>query len=155
MTNRIDWALWRSFLEVTLSGSLSGAARRLQLTQPTVGRHIEQLEQALGHKLFLRSPQGLSPTEEALALLPEAQAMALTADNLERLGSAPADAAAGVVRIAASHVVGVEVLPEALAPLLEGHPRLEIELVLSNDNADLLRHEAELAVRMVQPKQEV
>ena len=153
MAVRIDWALWRSFLAVAETGSLSGAARRLSLTQPTVGRHVEQLEAALGRKFFLRSPQGLMPTEEALALLPEARAMALAADNLERRASAPAAGATGVVRIAASNVVGSEVLPEALGPLLDAYPGLEIEMALSNEATDLLHHEADLAVRMARPTQ--
>ncbi len=153
MTLCIDWALWRSFLAVAEAGSLSGAARRLSLTQPTVGRHIEQLEGAFGQKFFLRSPQGLMPTEEALALLPQARAMAMAADSLERQASAPAEEARGIVRIAASHVVGVELLPEALAPLVDAHPGLETELALSNENSDLLRHEADIALRMARPTQ--
>lgn len=153
MADRIDWALWRSFLAVAEQGSLSAAARRLGLAQPTVGRHVEQIEEAVGRKLFLRSPQGLAPTDAALALLPEARAMGQVARSLERMASEPAGAAGGVVRIAASHVVGAEVLPEALAPLMDAHPLLEVELALSNDSADLLRHEADLAVRMVRPTQ--
>lgn len=153
MSERIDWALWRSFLAVAETGSLSAAARRLGLTQPTVGRHVDQLEAALGVRLFLRSPQGYLPSERATALLPQARAMALTAAALARAAASPEAQGAGVVRIAASHVVGAEVLPEALAPLLAAHPGLGIELALSNDSADLLRHEADLAVRMLRPAQ--
>ena len=54
------WELFRTFLEVARDGSLSGAARKLALTQPTVGRHIDALEAALGLSLFSRSPQGLT-----------------------------------------------------------------------------------------------
>jgi DNA-binding transcriptional LysR family regulator len=67
-----DWSLYRSFLAVLQQGSLSGAARALGLTQPTIARHIETLEQGFGLKLFVRSQQGLSPTEGALALKPYA-----------------------------------------------------------------------------------
>lgn len=148
---RIDWALWRSFLAVAETGSLSAAARRLSLTQPTIGRHVEQLEAMLGQRFFLRSPRGLLPTGEALALLPEARAMALAADSLERRASAPVAEESGIVRIAASHVVGAELLPEVLGPLLDEHPALEIELALGNDNADLLRHEADIGLRMARP----
>ena len=61
-----DWTLYRTFLAVIDAGSLSGAARRLALTQPTVGRQVEALEQALGgESLFTRSPGGLAPTRAA------------------------------------------------------------------------------------------
>ncbi len=79
--------------------------------------------------------------------------MALTAESLQRRASSSSNDARGVVRLAASHVVGTEILPRLLAPLLETHPGLELELALSNSNADLLRHEADLAVRMARPTQ--
>ena len=87
MNTSIDWALWRSFLVVAETGSLSAAARTLGLTQPTLGRHIDALEAAVGQPLFLRTPQGLVPTEAAAALLPEAEAMRLTAESLARRAS--------------------------------------------------------------------
>lgn len=152
MDPSIDWALWRSFLAVAETGSLSAAARRLGLAQPTLGRHIDALEQAVGQALFLRAPQGMVPTAAACALVPEAGTMALAAASLARRAAA-GGAVQGSVRIAASHVVGAEVLPRLLAPLLEDHPGLAIELALSNEPADLARHEADLAIRMVRPGQ--
>jgi DNA-binding transcriptional LysR family regulator len=153
MKSQIDWALWRSFLAVAETGSLSAAARALGLTQPTVGRHVDTLEAAVGQTLFLRTPQGLGLTEAAAALVPEARAMQLTADSLARRAASAPEAGAGTVRFAASHVVGTEVLPTALAPLLSAHPGLAVELTLSNDSADLLRREADLAIRMARPAQ--
>ena len=153
MVGRIDWALWRSFLAVADTGSLSAAARALGLTQPTIGRHIDMLEAAVGQTLFLRTPQGLAVTEAAAALVPDARAMQLTADSLARRASSAPGGRAGTVRIAASHVVGAEVLPIVLAPLLADHPGLAVELALSNDSADLWRQEADLAIRMVRPSQ--
>lgn len=153
MSNSIDWALWRSFLAVADTGSLSAAARALGLTQPTVGRHIDMLEAEVGQTLFLRTPQGLSVTETAALLVPEARAMQLTAESLARRAASAPDAGVGTLRIAASHVVGAEVLPLALAPLLAEHRGLAVELALSNDSADLLRREADLAIRMVRPSQ--
>src|SRR5690348_15816573 len=79
------WELYRSFLAAVQEGSLSGAARTLGLTQPTLGRHLDQLEQSLGGApLFLRSQRGIRPTEAALALLPHAKAMAAAAEALVR-----------------------------------------------------------------------
>jgi DNA-binding transcriptional LysR family regulator len=152
-TAPIQWDHWRSFIAVAEQGSLSAAARMLGLTQPTVSRHIDLLEQAVGARLFLRSPQGLAPSDLGQQLLPEARGMAASAAALERTASAPADAARGVVRLTASEVVGSEILPGVLAPLLASHSGLEVELVLSNRSDDLLRREADLAVRMLRPTQ--
>ena len=149
----IRWEHWQSFLAVAAQGSLSAAARVLGLTQPTVSRHIDLLEAGVGAPLFLRSPQGMSLTELGTRLLPEARSMAAAASALERTASAPDDATRGIVRLTASEVVGSEILPALLAPLMARHPGLEVELVLSNRNEDLLRREADLAVRMVRPAQ--
>jgi len=154
MTKNIAWEYYRSLLAVLTHGSLSAAARALSITQPTVGRHIAALEQELGVALFTRSQQGLLPTELALALRPHAQAMAHTASLMERAAGGAGEGVAGVVRISASEVVGVEVLPPILARLRERHPALVVELVLSNQVQDLLRREADIAVRMVRPRQE-
>ena len=155
MTTTPDWDLYRSFLAVIDSGSLSGAARDLGIAQPTVGRHIEALEAALGGApLFTRSPGGLRPTETALALRPHAQAMASAAQALVRTASGEADSLRGVVRITASEVMGGEVLPELLTDFHESHPEVTIELALSNRPEDLLRREADIAVRMVRPTQD-
>lgn len=153
MSNGIDWALWRSFLAVAEAGSLSGAARAIGLTQPTVGRHIDTLEAAVGQTLFLRTAQGLAVTESAVALIPEARAMQMTADSLARRASSAPQVGVGTVRIAASHMVGAEVLPIALSPLLAAQKGLAVELALSNDSADLLHREADLAIRMMRPSQ--
>ncbi|HZY67239.1 MAG TPA: LysR family transcriptional regulator, partial [Devosia sp.] len=63
-----DWALWRSFAAVVAEGSLSAAGRKIGYSQPTLGRHIETLEQQLGVLLFDRTLQGLRPTATALRL---------------------------------------------------------------------------------------
>jgi len=111
-------------LAVIEAGSLSGAARALGLAQPTVGRHIEALEIALGGSpLFTRSPGGLRPTEAALALRPHAQAMAAAAETLIRTASGEADSVGGVVRVTASDIVGAEVLPPILTAFRERHGR--------------------------------
>ena len=147
------WEWYRSFLQVLESGSLSAAARALGLTQPTVGRHIGGLEAALGLGLFTRSPEGLAPTDAALALQPYARDIAATAAALRRAASGHGNGVQGTVRITASEVVGVEVLPPILARLRAQHPRLAIELALSNQPEDLLRREADIAVRMFTPTQ--
>jgi DNA-binding transcriptional LysR family regulator len=152
--NQIDWEQQRAFLAVLETGSLSGAARRLNLAQPTVRTRIEALEAALGTPLFTRSPGGLHPTERGLALREHAKAMALASDAFVRAASAAPDDVAGIVRVTASEVIAVEVLPAIFADLAREHPRLMIELSPSNRNEDVLRREADVAVRMVPPRQE-
>lgn len=154
MIKHIGWEYYRSLLAVLEHGSLSGAARAIGITQPTAGRHIAALERELGVALFIRSQQGLLPTDIALTLRPHAQAMADTAALMARAASSEGQGVAGVVRISASEVVGVEVLPPILARLRARHPALVVELVLSNRVQDLLRREADIAVRMVAPRQE-
>jgi DNA-binding transcriptional LysR family regulator len=147
------WELYRSLLAVLREGSLSGAARSLGLTQPTVGRHVQQLETALSTPLFTRSQHGLVPTDAAYALEPHARAMAGAAAALLRAVSGRASQASGVVRIAASEIIGVEVLPAILADLRVAHPGIVIELSLSDRMEDLLRRDADIAVRMARPTQ--
>ena len=148
-----DWQWYRSFLAVLDHGSLSAAARALNLTQPTLGRHIDALEASLGLKLFTRSFDGFAPTDAALALRPYAAGLKDTAAALLRAASGQGQGVRGTVRITASEVVGVEVLPPVLASLRQSHPELVVELVVSNEVGDLLRREADIAVRMVQPTQ--
>jgi DNA-binding transcriptional LysR family regulator len=149
----LGWDHYRSFLAVVRRGSLSAAARDLDLTQPTLGRHIAALEKAIGAKLFTRSQTGLKPTQTALELVPHAEAMAASAEALQRTASGEADTARGTVRVTASEIVGVEILPPILAAFRDKHPEITIELSLSNLNQDLLRREADIAIRMVKPTQ--
>lgn len=154
MTKPIGWELYRSFLAVLAEGSLSGAARALGITQPTVGRHIAALERALGQVLFTRSQTGLLATDAALALRGYAEAMHSHAAALERAAAAQGPGVSGTVRISASEVIGIEVLPPVLARLRRDHPRLTLELAPTNRVQNLLLREADIAVRMAPPKQE-
>lgn len=148
------WDLYRSFLAVLRLGSLSAAGRALGLTQPTIGRHIATLQTCLGGRvLFTRSQTGLMATAAAHELRPHAEDMAAAAAAFVRMGSGNLEETAGVVRLAAADVVGVEVLPAILAEFRYKYPNTVIELSLSNQIADLLRRDADIAVRMVRPKQ--
>lgn len=148
------WDLYRSFLAVLRLGSLSAAGRSLGLTQPTIGRHIASLQRALGGRaLFTRSQIGLLPTDAAHRLRPHAEDMAAAAAAFVRAGSANVEEAVGVVRLAAADVIGVEVVPGILSDFRSEFPGIVIELSLSNQVADLLRRDADIAVRMVRPHQ--
>lgn len=150
----LTWDHCRSFLDVWRLGSLSAAARASSLTQPTVARHITQLEDALGGgALFIRSPHGLSPTDLAESLMPHALAMEASAAAMMRAASGAEGEVSGAVRLTASEVIGVEVLPGILAAFSADYPKVDFELAATNETADLLRRDADIAVRMVRPSQ--
>jgi len=155
MATGVGWELYRSFLGVLQEGSLSGAARALGITQPTVGRHISALEDSLRLTLFTRSQTGLLPTEAAIALRRYAEEMRSTAEALRRAADSQGEGVKGTVRVSASEVVGVEILPPIVARLRQAHPQLTVELVVTNRVQDLLQREADIAVRMTQPRQEL
>ena len=148
-----DWALWRSFAAVVAEGSLSAAARKIGYSQPTLGRHIETLEQQLGVALFDRTLQGLKPTETALRLYqPVAEAQEKLAAAALVAEGATGDLE-GTVRITASTIVSHYVLPPLLRPIREEFPRVAIELVPSDSVENLLLREADIALRMFRPTQ--
>lgn len=148
-----SWELYRTFLAVYRAGSLSSAARELGLSQPTAGRHVEALEQALHKHLFVRTHRGLSPTGAAHALHPYASSLESTVAALLRAATADPTAVRGTVRISTSEVIGVEILPELLARLCIREPALEVELSLTNRIEDLLQRDIDIAVRNTRPTQ--
>jgi DNA-binding transcriptional LysR family regulator len=152
-TSQPDWSLWRSFAAVVAEGSLSAAARSLGLSQPTLGRHIEALEQALGVPLFDRTLTGLKPTDTALRLYePVAHAQKSLAEaSLMAEGSSGAPG--GTVRLTSSTVMCHYVLPQMLVTLRKEFPAVAIELVPSDSAENILLREADIAVRMFRPTQ--
>lgn len=153
MNNNFDWRLVRSFLAALDQGSLLGAARVLSTTQPTIGRHVAELEAQLGVLLFERTGRGLLPTPTALQLADAARAMDNAANTLARNVSGLAPGISGTVRITASQPVACYVLPPILAQMRLALPEIQVELVASNAVSNLLRREADIALRMVQPDQ--
>lgn len=151
--DKLDWTLTRSFLAVAETGSLSAAARELNLSQPTLGRHIAELEDALDLTLFRRKARGLAPTEAAEALLPHARAMREAAAKLSLVAAGKDSAMSGTVRITASRIVSHYLLPQMLLTLRAAEPAIQIELVPSDDSENLLFREADIAVRMYRPTQ--
>jgi len=149
-----DWNLLRSFIAVYEAGTLTEAARRLGSTQPSVGRHLRELESALGEALFKRLPGRLEPTARAHALHRSVAGMKLAAREAERLFAESHEQVAGTVRVAASEVYAPHVVVPMLAPLLAAQPELEIELSVSNRADNLLRREADIAVRFFRPEQD-
>lgn len=150
---RFDWALVRSFLAVLDAGSLMGAARRTGAQQPTLSRHIAELELQLGAPLFERTGRGVSPTAAGLAIADAARQMQQGAETLVRTLAGQRDRATGTVRITTSMVAATYLLPAVLARLREEEPGIQLELLASNQITNLLRRDADIAVRMTRPEQ--
>lgn len=153
MAESPDWSLWQSFLAVVETGSLSAAAARLGLTQPTLGRQIRRLESDLGLALFTRAPRGLIATEAAQALIPRARAMAEAAQALSLAAAGQDAGTSGTVRITASRMVSLHLLPGVIADLRADHSDIQIELVPSDITENLLFRAADIALRMYRPRQ--
>lgn len=151
--NSLDWNLLRAFLAVVDHRSLSGAAARTRISQPTLSRQIRELEAVLGTTLFTRSARGLQPTEAGLALVENARAMGAAAEAFARKGHGRSQAMTGTVRITASSVFATLILPEIIVELREAEPQIHLELVASDVSQNLLRRDADIAIRHIDPTQ--
>ncbi|MQT15438.1 LysR family transcriptional regulator [Segnochrobactrum spirostomi] len=147
----LDWTLLRSFLAVVETGSLSAAAATVGQSQPTLSRHIRELEATLGVILFTRSASGLEPTAAAQGLIDDARAMGAAADALALKARGRSQALSGTVRITASVMVANIWLPPILADLRRAEPNIQIEIVATDLTQSLLRRDADIAIRMVDP----
>lgn len=149
----MNWAHLQSFAAVAEEGSLSGAARQLNASQPTLSRHIAQLESDLGTRLFERSSGGVVLTPEGSDLMEQASTMADAAARLETLRDGRTPHMSGTVRITASQIVATYHLPQVLTRFHQRYPDVSIELIASDRTENLLRREADIAVRMYRPTQ--
>lgn len=151
--NDFDWSLIRGFLAVAETGSLSGAARSLSLSQPTLGRQIKQLEDQMGLRLFERQARGLELTDTGESLLEPARAMRAAFGQLRLRAAGRDHKMEGTVRITASEVMAHHVLPKIIAGMREAEPNIQIEFVPSDASENLLFREADIAVRMYRSTQ--
>jgi len=147
----LDWNLARAFCATAEAGSLSAAARRIGLTQPTLSRQVAALEAALRVTLFERVGKSLVLTEAGLGLLAHAQAMAAAADALALAAAGTAQDVAGRVTISATDAVAVHLLPDSIARIRRDAPLITVVVVVSNAISDLRRREADIAIRHVRP----
>jgi len=149
----LDWALVRSYLAVMDAGSVSAAARATQGHQPTLSRHLAELESQLGVALFERTGRGVRPTAAGMEVLPAARQMQAAAEALARSVARGREATRGTVRITASQVVSSWLLPPLVVEFQRTEPGIALEIVSSNAVQNLLRREADIAIRMVRPDQ--
>ncbi len=149
----LDWTLLRAFLVTVDTGSLSAAAIQIGTTQPTLSRHIKELEASIGTPLFRRSVKGLEPTEAALGLVDDAREMGRAAEALALKAQGKAETLSGTVRITASVVVSNLILPPIIAQFRQAEPLIQVEIVASDASQNLLRRDADIALRMFDPTQ--
>jgi DNA-binding transcriptional LysR family regulator len=152
--SRLDWSLLPSLLAILDHQTLARAAKSLGLSQPTLGRHVLELEQQLGVVLFERTGRGLFPTPQAIQLAELVRDMDVNASNLLRIAKSKNLEPKGRVRISASQPVACILLPDIFARLQLTMPEIDIDLVSSNSLSNLLRREADIALRMVRPVQD-
>lgn len=152
-TDALEWTWLRDFLSVAEAGSLSGAARTLGVSQPTLTRRMAALEERLRTELFRRTPRGLELTEAGEAILGPARQMQQEAQALELAVSGHDTDLSGGISVTATEGLGIYWLTPVLAEFQAEHPAIEIEVRIDNQAVNLLRREADIALRIGRPRQ--
>ena len=148
---QFDWNLARAFLVTAEEGSLSAAARALDLTQPTLSRQVAGLEQELGVSLFERVGRGLELTPSGAELLEQVRTMGDAAGNLKLTAAGQSNTIKGNICISATDLVTILAMPVLVQKLRRLYPDITLELIASNTVSDLKRREADIAIRAMQP----
>ena len=147
----MDWDDLRVFLAVARSESLSGAGKALRLDPATVGRRIARLEEAVGARLFVKSPQGYGLTEAASRLLTHAEAMETSMAAASEALSGP-EGLTGQIRIGAPDGCANYLLPQVLAAICDENPGLEVQIVALPRVFNLSKREADMAIAVSRPE---
>lgn len=147
-----DWNRARAFLVTAEEGSLSAAARALGMSQPTLGRQVEALQEEIGVILFERTGRGLVLTPSGLDLLDHVRAMGEAANRLSLTASGRSQELAGVITIGAGEAYAAHLLPPIVERLRRKHPGILVEIVATGQISDLKRREADIAIRNVEPQ---
>ena len=150
---RFDWNRARAFLVTAEEGSLSAAARALGMAQPTLGRQVDALEEELGVVLFERAGRGLLLTPSGLELLEHVRVMGEAAGRVALAATGQAQNVEGTIRVTASEIQAVYLLPPIVAKLRRHAPGITVDIVASNVAMDLRRREADIAIRSFRPEE--
>ncbi|AQH04544.1 LysR family transcriptional regulator (plasmid) [Burkholderia sp. KK1] len=146
--SNLEWSDVRVFLAIARCGTLGAAARMIGQTQPTMGRRLRALEEALGHVLFQRTSDGFVLTDEGAAVLSHAERMEEEALGFTRALAGQEAKLTGSLRVSSSDWFGVHVLTPVFARFLAKHPEVSIELVTDARRYNLARREADLVFRI-------
>ncbi len=148
-----NWSNARAFLAAAETGTFSAATRQLKLTQPTLGRQVAAFEAELGVMPFERLGRRLALTDAGRDVLEHIRTMGEAANRVMLIAQGRSQAIEGLVRITASDMMSAQVLPTVLKQMRQRVPKLEIDIVATNDIRDLMRREADIAIRHVRPDQ--
>lgn len=150
---KLSWDMIHTFDAVAKTGSLLAAAKTLRVSQPTVGRRIDLLEEVLGVTLFVRSRDGMALTDAGVDLVETSGEMVRMAGEFERRATDSHTEIAGTVRLSVNDILGIHVMPDLLREFMETYPDIQVELEITNAATNLLRRDADVAVRMFRPVQ--
>ena len=144
----MEWSDIRIFLAIARTRSLSGAARAVHQSQPTMGRRLKVLERGIGHALFQRGPDGFMLTDEGSVLMAHAERMEEEALAFERELAGQEQHLEGQLRVSSSDWFGVYMLTPVFAEFVKAHPQIAIELVTDSRLFNLARREADVVFRI-------
>ena len=151
---KFDWNNARAFLVTAEEGSLSAAARALDMKQPTLGRQVAALEEEIGVDLFTRRGRGLELTPNGMKLVEHIRAMSDAANRFSLSATGKSDSIEGNICITTTEIVATFILPPMIKKLRQLEPGIEIEIISTNDETNLTRREADIAIRSFRPSQQ-
>ncbi|KZK75593.1 HTH-type transcriptional regulator TfdS [Pseudovibrio sp. Ad13] len=146
-----DWNQLRAFLATAKEGSFSAAARVLNTTQPTISRQLSALEASLGVSLLESNVRGQTLTAAGQELLDHAQMMGEAATLISMVADRQSQEVSGEVALAATDLMSAAILPGILSSLRESAPGITIRIKESNNILNLMRREADISIRHMQP----
>ena len=149
----MDWNELQLFLAVADGGSLTAAARKLRVTQPTASRRLLELEASVGEPLFVRGVEGTRLTSFGERMLEPARRMAEWAGEAERVAARTQTGPRGVVRLTAAPGLAFDFVAPFAGYLREKLPEVQLEVISTVQYLDLARREADLALRFAAPTQ--
>ena len=143
----MEWGDLRIFLAIAREGTLGAAARKLGQSQPTMGRRLRALEQAVGQTLFQRTGEGFVLTDEGAGVLSHAERMEDEALALERQLAGQDQHFDGLLRLSSSDWFGARILTPVFAEFARMQPHVVVELITGVSHHSLARREADIVFK--------
>ncbi|MDJ0652543.1 MAG: LysR family transcriptional regulator [Xanthomonadales bacterium] len=148
-----NWSDIALFLAIARSGNLSAAAEQVGMSQPTLGRRLQALEQRLDATLFVRGGRRLQLTDAGNAILESAERMSREMSAIERAVDVHARGLSGDVTITATEGIGTDWLAPELVEFHRQYPDIVLNIKVENRPLDLVHREADIALRLGRPTQ--
>jgi len=150
---QLDWERLRLFHAVAEAGSFTEGARRLHMSQPALSRQIQTLEESINAKLFHRHARGLAMTHEGEQMYRATHEMAETLDRTQAGIEASRERPTGEIRLATTVSFGSTWLARQMVDFLDLYPDITVTMILGDQDVDLAKREADVAVRFHAPRQ--